>query len=84
MKNNKELPKLINDKDAEDFISEADLTEYDLSQMSRVSFEFKNKTKQINLRMSEDLLIAVKEHAKSHHVPYQRFIREAIEKALRN
>ena len=44
-------------------------------------FEFEPKSAQVNLRMPEGLVKAIKERAKSRGIPYQRFIREALEKA---
>jgi hypothetical protein len=35
----KKLPRLKNDKQAEEFVARSDLTEYDLSRMQRVEFE---------------------------------------------
>ena len=46
-------------------------------------FELEKKTKQVNLRMPEGLLKAVKLRARQRNIPYQRLIREAIEDALR-
>ncbi|MCP3701872.1 MAG: hypothetical protein GY954_02950, partial [Alteromonas sp.] len=37
---------------------------------------------QINMRMPENLIEAVKAKAKLRGIPYQRFIRETLEKAL--
>ena len=79
----KPLPTLRSDKEAEDFVDHADLSEYDLSGGQFVRFELKRKDKQINIRMPEDMLDAVKARARERDIPYQRFIREAIEKALR-
>ncbi len=77
------LPRFETDEEAEKFINEADLSQYDLSGKA-VRFEFEEKTKQINMRMSENLIDAIKKAAKSRGMPYQRFIREAVEKALHN
>ncbi len=41
----KKLPKLKSDKDANDFVGNADLTEYDLSDGKSVRFEFQKKDK---------------------------------------
>ena len=79
----KPLPTFRSDKEAEDFVDHADLSEYDLSGGQFVRFELKRKDKQINIRMPEDMLDAVKARARERDIPYQRFIREAIEKALR-
>jgi predicted DNA binding CopG/RHH family protein len=78
----KPLPELSSDEDAERFVEEADLTEYDLSGFSPVRFEFEKKASRINMRLPESLLAAVKSRAQARGIPYQRFIREAVEKAL--
>lgn len=78
----KQLPILTNDKDTEAFIAEADLTEYDLSALKPVQFEFQPKAKKITMRLSEPLLNAIKEKAEYSGIPYQRFIRQALENAV--
>jgi predicted DNA binding CopG/RHH family protein len=79
----KKLPKLRSDKAAEDFVADADLTEYDLSRMVPVQFEFKPKTERVNMRLSKELLESVKKQASESGVSYQRFIRLALERAVR-
>ncbi len=78
----KKLPILKSDKEAEDFVEIADLTEYDLSGGRHVRFEFQKKDKAVTLRIPEGLLSAVKETAEHEKIPYQRFIRIALEKAV--
>ena len=78
----KTFPKLTTDAAAEAFVDKADLSEFDFSGFVPVRFEFAPKTAQVNLRMPEGLVKAIKERAKSRGIPYQRFIREALEKAL--
>jgi predicted DNA binding CopG/RHH family protein len=78
----KKLPALRSDQEAEQFIANSDLTEYDLSGMVTMRFEMKPKDKSVNLRLPEDLLKAVQTRAKSAGIPYQRFIRMALERAL--
>jgi predicted DNA binding CopG/RHH family protein len=45
-------------------------------------FEMKPKDKTVNLRLPEQLLDAVRERATSAGIPYQRFIRMALERAV--
>lgn len=45
-------------------------------------FELKRKDKSVNLRLPEQLLDAVRERAERVGIPYQRFIRMALERAL--
>lgn len=80
----KPFPRFETDEEAERFVDEADLSEYDFSGFRPVHFEFAKKDRQVNLRMSDRLLEAVKQRAAAQGVPYQRFIREAIEQALRS
>lgn len=70
------------DKEAEKFL-DRDLTDYlDLKNFQRVSFEFQPKTKKINIRVSEELLEAVKKKAKRQKISYQKYIRKAVEESL--
>jgi predicted DNA binding CopG/RHH family protein len=48
------------------------------------SFEFAPKDKSITLRVSTELLDAVQAEAKRRRTNYQKLIREAIERLLRN
>ena len=78
----KPLPRLKTDEEAERFVAEADLSEYDLSGFKPARFEFEKKSARVNMRLPEPLLDAVKAKAQARGIPYQRFIREAIERAL--
>jgi predicted DNA binding CopG/RHH family protein len=78
----KKLPALTSDEEAEDFVANSDLTEYDLSGMVPMRFELKPKDKSVNLRLPEQLLEAVRGRAARAGIPYQRFIRMALERAL--
>lgn len=78
----KPLPALRSDEDVERFVAEADLTEYDLSDMRIIRFEFQPKTEQVNMRLPKSLLDAVKASAAKAGVPYQRFIRQLLEAAM--
>jgi predicted DNA binding CopG/RHH family protein len=78
----KKLPVLQSDEEVEDFVDTADLTEYDLSEMKPYRFEFEKKEARVNMRLPGSLLDAVKNKAQQRGIPYQRFIREAIEKAV--
>jgi predicted DNA binding CopG/RHH family protein len=78
----KPIPTFKSDERAEDFVATADLSEYDLSGGQVMRFEMKRKDKTVNLRMPEQLLEAVRERAASAGIPYQRFIRLALERAV--
>ena len=78
----KRFPVHKSDADAEAFVATADLSKYDFSEFKPVRFEFKAKSANVSLRMPEELLTAVKTRALKDGVPYQRFIRLALERAL--
>lgn len=78
----KKLPSLKRNKAAEDFVAKADLTDYDLSAMRSMRFEFQPKSERVNMRLPKPLLTAVKASAAKAGVPYQRFIRQALEVAV--
>ena len=82
MRKKQKLPPLETDKAAENFVSRADLTEYDLTGGRLVRFEFEKKTGRVNMRLPERLLNAVRKTAAARGIPYQRFIREALEHAV--
>lgn len=77
----KAWPVLKTDAEAERFVAEADLTEYDFAQMVPVQFELRRKDKAVSLRLSDALLEAVKRQAARQGIPYQRFMRQAIQQA---
>jgi len=77
----KPLPELRSDDEAEAFVATADLTDYDLSQMRLVQFEFQPKSERVNMRLPKPLLDAVKAAARKAGMPYQRYIRQVLEGA---
>ncbi len=78
----KKFPDFKTDSEAEDFVEGADLSEYDFSDMVPMRFELKRKDTSISLRLPEELLEAVRNNAQRVGIPYQRFIRLAIERAV--
>jgi predicted DNA binding CopG/RHH family protein len=78
----KPIPTFKTDKQAEDFVATADLSQFDLSGGQVMRFEMKRKDKTVNLRLPEQLLDAVRQRATSAGIPYQRFIRMALERAV--
>ena len=77
----KKVPHLKTDKQAEAFLAQ-DLSGLDFSEFKPVNFEFEKKDGQINMRVPKPLLAAVKERAKARGIPYTRFIRETLERAI--
>ncbi len=77
----KKVPRLKTDKEAEAFLAQ-DLSELDYSQFKPARFEFEKKDQQINMRVPRPLLAALKARAKARGIPYTRFIRETLERAM--
>lgn len=78
----KTIPTFNSDREAEDFVATSDLSEYDLSGGQIVRFELRPKDRTISLRLPEQLLEAVRQKAQTVGIPYQRFIRMALEQAV--
>jgi predicted DNA binding CopG/RHH family protein len=79
----KKLPILTSDEEAEAFLDSADLSEYDLSELKPVKFEYLKKTAKLNMRLPESLLAAIKAKADAQGIPYQRYIRQVLEADVR-
>ena len=78
----KKFPVLKSDKEAEAFLDQ-DLSDYlNAENFAPYRFEFKPKQKSVNLRISEELLDAIRTRAKRQGIPYQRYIRQALERSL--
>jgi len=77
----KKVPRLKTDKQAEDFLAQ-DLSNLDFSQFEPARFEYEKKDEQINMRVPKPLLAAVKARARARGIPYTRFIRETLERAI--
>lgn len=75
------IPPLKTDEEAEAFLDQ-DLSDLDFSQFKPSHFEFLPKTKNINLRVPEELLSAVRERAKIRGMSYQKYIRQVLEESL--
>jgi predicted DNA binding CopG/RHH family protein len=82
MKELKKFPVLKTDEEAEEFVANADLSEYDFSGFKRVHFELQPKTERVNMRLPKSLLDAARAKAAAEGIPYQRLIRRALEREL--
>ena len=79
----KKLPVFKTDKEAEKFLNQ-DLSDYiSAENFAPFQFEFRPKQKSVNLRISEELLNAVRAVARRRGIPYQRYIRQTLEATLR-
>jgi predicted DNA binding CopG/RHH family protein len=79
----RKVPRLRTDAEAEAFLAR-DLSDLDFAQFKtvRFEFEFERKDGQINMRVPKPLLNAVKDRARARGIPYTRFIREILERAI--
>jgi len=75
----KQMPSLRSDADAEEFVEEADLSQYDLSGFQPMRFEIEPKDGALNMRIPVGLLEAVKAKAKAKGIPYTRYVRMLLE-----
>ncbi len=79
----KKLPALRSDKAAEKLLDQ-DLSRYiSAENLEPFPFEYRPKQKSVNLRISDELLKAIRTAARRRGIPYQRYIRQALELALR-
>ena len=77
----KKVPHLTTDAEAEDFLDQ-DLSDLDFTQFRKINWEARPKTARINMRLPEGLMEALKAKAAQQGIPYQRLIREAIEREV--
>lgn len=77
----RKVPKMRTDKEVEKFL-ERDLSDLDFSQFKPLRFEIETKTARVNMRMPQSQVDAVKAEAKKRGVPYQRFMRELVQRGL--
>ena len=78
----KRIPDFSSDAEAEAFVEGADLSEYDFADFKSYSFEFEPKSKSVTMRLPETLLEAVKARAAEKGIPYQRLIRQTLEREV--
>ena len=75
------VPRLRTDDEAEAFLAQ-ELWDLDFSQFKAGQFEYERKDARLTMRLPQPMLDAVKRQAQARGIPYQRLVREVIEKAL--
>lgn len=75
----KPMPSLRSDAEAENFVENVDLSDFDLSGFKPMRFEIVKKEASLNMRVPIALMEAVKAKAKEQGVPYSRYIRMVLE-----
>ena len=79
----KKLPKFKSDREAERFLDRKDFSDYIVAEnVVPARFEFERKTKSLTMRIPASLLDAVKARAARQGIPYQRLIRQALERVV--
>jgi len=76
------MPSLTSDASAEQFVENADLSEFDLTGFKPMHFEFEPKSAALNMRLPKNLLDAIKRKAAAKGMPYTRYVRLLIENDL--
>lgn len=77
----RKVPILKSDDEAGAFLA-LDLSRLDYSAFTRFDFEVEPKAERVNMRLPATLLRAVKARAGKEGIPYQRYIRRALELSL--
>lgn len=75
------VPVMTTDEEAEAFLMQ-DLSQLDFSQFKPGLLEFAAKDARVNMRLPSSLVAAVKARAGAEGMPYQRYIRRALEAAI--
>ena len=77
----KTVPVMTTDAEAEAFLAQ-DLSALDPTQFRPHSWETTPKSARVNMRLPEPLLAALKARAAARGIPYQRLIRELLERGV--
>jgi predicted DNA binding CopG/RHH family protein len=76
------VPTMTTDEEAEAFLDQ-DLSDLAYDAFMPLTWEAEPKTARVNMRLPAPLMEAGKARAAERGMPYQRLIREAIERAVR-
>ena len=84
MKRRLKIPKFKNENQEREFWSKIDLADYfDSKDLQTVSFpNLKPSSRAISIRLSEPMLLRLKERANERHVPYQSLIKQYIAEGI--
>lgn len=78
----KTIPTFTSDEEAARFVAHADLSQFNLKGQM-VTFELRPKDKTVSLRLPDALLEKVRQRAAKVGIPAQRFMRLALEQAVK-
>lgn len=77
----KKLPPLNMDEEAEKFVENEDLCDYDWSGARRVHLEFSHPTEEVTLSLPVEVVSALKKKAEIPDLPYPKYIAQILEQA---
>ncbi|MAU98819.1 MAG: hypothetical protein CMP81_23545 [Fulvimarina sp.] len=80
----KQLPPLRSDEEAERFVEEADLTEYDLSEFKPMKFRRLGNADQVTFALSPELVKKLSKKAKQDGISEGDVLRLLLEKHLQD
>lgn len=75
------VPRMTTDEELEDFVAQ-DLSDLDFSAFRPMPHELGSKDARVNMRLPRGQLERVKAEAQRRGIPYQRFMRELLERGL--
>lgn len=75
------VPRMTTDEELEDFVAQ-DLSDLDFRQFKPMPFELGSKDARVNMRIPRRQLDRLKAEALRQGVPYQRLMRELLERGL--
>ena len=75
------VPHMTTDAEAEAFLDQ-DLSNLDFTAFKPVRFELREKDARVNMRLPQGLLDTLKARAEAERVPYQRLMRDLLERGL--
>ncbi len=78
----KPMPHHYTDEEADKFLEEENLADYDLSGFKPMKFEFAKKDARMELRLPPDQLVALKATAQKMGIPYTKLVRQFITEGL--
>jgi predicted DNA binding CopG/RHH family protein len=85
MNNPKQLKPMLHhysDEEADRFLEEENLGDYDLSGFKPTHFEFAKKEARLELRLPSEQLVALKAEAQKMGIPHTRLVRQFITEGL--
>jgi len=80
----KTFPRFSSDKEAEDFVESADLSEYNFTDFKGVHFERNDKLTHVDLRLPAQLFTVLSRKAAAEGISTTDFIQQLIQRDLEN